>query len=268
MTTVTLVTSFSPDGYQTYGKRMLETACEFLPQNVEIKAYFNKERPSFSNSRVDFIDAYAIDGGVRDFIEKHSGNRRHCGYHPNSRQEEYNFRWDAVKFCHKPYAIEHCSRTCKSNILVWLDADSLIFDYIPAEWFTSLLPYPHYLAFLARSGYSHSDCSFLSFRTNNAAHREFMNRYLGIYKHGRFEQEKESHDSYLFDLVRKEMQRERKITCYNLSKEDKGHTFISSELGRYMDTLKGKRKETGSSWREDLTVHRSEPYWQNLPKRQ
>lgn len=267
MSSVTLVTSFAPSGFRDYGKRMLETACEFLPSNVEIVAYYNTEKPEFHNSRAKFIDAYGIEGGVRDFTAKYSKIKRQCGYNPNWNRGEYNFRWDAVKFCHKNFAIEHCSRSCNSDFLVWLDADSVLFDYIPEEWFATLLPEPHYLSYLGRTAYSHTDCSYMQFRVNHPAHRKFMSRYVGIYKTGRFEQEREQHDSWLFDVVRKEMEQEGKITSFNLSKEDKGHVFLSSELGRYADTLKGRRKDTGSSWREDLTIQRTESYWQNLPKR-
>ena len=267
MTSVTFVTSFSDAGWKQYGKRMLESACAFLPQNVEIVAYYNEVKPPFDNPRVRFVDNYAIEGGVREFVQKYGKNRKYSGHHPTFQNGAYNFRWDAVKFCHKPFAIEHCSRTCQSNMLIWLDADSIVFDHVPEDWFETLLPYPHYLSYLGRPAYSHTDCSFMAFRTHHPAHGEFMNRYLSIYKNGRFEGEKEYHDSYLFDLVRKEMESERKITCYNLSKEAKGHVFINSELGRYLDSLKGKRKETGASWREDLVGERHEKYWQKLRKR-
>lgn len=267
MTSATVVTSFSSAGFTDYGKRMLESAVKYLPPSISLWVYYNKERPAFNSDRITFVDSYAISDGVADFVQKYNKRGKNCGYNPIFNGGQYNFRWDAIKFCHKVFAITDCAKTCQSNMLFWLDADSVIFDHIPEDWLDTLLPYPHYLSYLARPAYTHTDCSFMGFRLRHPSSQEFMDRYLGIYKSGRFEGEKESHDSYLFDVVRKEMEKERKITSFNLSKEDKGHVFVSSELGRFMDSLKGKRKLTGTSWREDLNIQRDEPYWQNLTSR-
>ena len=37
--------------------------------------------------------------------------------------------------------------------------------------------------------------------------------------------------------------------------------FVNSVLGRYMDHLKGDRKEVGASYADDLTSERREAYW-------
>ena len=50
------------------------------------------------------------------------------------------------------------------------------------------------------------------------------------------------------------------------------HVFVNSELGLYMDHMKGKRKQTGSSARNDLRSNPNAPadifsvdYWKKVP---
>mgnify|MGYP005691415791 FL=1 len=44
------------------------------------------------------------------------------------------------------------------------------------------------------------------------------------------------------------------------------HIFVNSDLGQYVDHMKGKRKIKGSSATSDLRKQRTESYWQNLHK--
>lgn len=276
---VTLVTSFSPTGFVAYARRMLESALLHLPKSVDLRIYIEEDSATLLQSGLDFTGRHvrvenllAIPGGARDFLAKHGNDKSKCGYRANT--FKYDFRHDAVKFCHKVFAITHCARemskeTIKAphTVLMWLDADSLFFDDVPEGWLESLLPAPFFLSYLGRPAYTHSDCSFMAFRLTHQHMPEFMARYVGMYTSGRFMQERESHDSFLFDISRREMEQEGKITSYNLSTEQKGHVFIASELGRYIDTLKGPRKKFGKSFQEDLVKPRPEPYWQQMPKR-
>jgi hypothetical protein len=43
------------------------------------------------------------------------------------------------------------------------------------------------------------------------------------------------------------------------------HVFVNSELGQYMDHMKGKRKKIGSSARNDLKTQHSIDYWKKVP---
>jgi hypothetical protein len=41
-----------------------------------------------------------------------------------------------------------------------------------------------------------------------------------------------------------------------------GHPLINTELGKWVDHLKGARKKLGKSKRSDVAVPRNENYWQ------
>ena len=40
-----------------------------------------------------------------------------------------------------------------------------------------------------------------------------------------------------------------------------GHPLINTELGRWIDHMKGDRKNTGKSLPKDIMVKRTESYW-------
>ena len=49
----------------------------------------------------------------------------------------------------------------------------------------------------------YSECGFLIFDTHHAMHKKFWENMMDMYKGGKLFNEKEWHDSYIFDQVRK-----------------------------------------------------------------
>jgi hypothetical protein len=86
---------------------------------------------------------------------------------------------------------------------------------------------------------------------------------------------KEWHDSYVFDVVRKSLE-PTGLKTHNWSQHlvdirpnpkntlGEGHPLINTDLGAYLDHLKGDRKTSGKSYRVDLAVHRKELYWAGI----
>ena len=77
---------------------------------------------------------------------------------------------------------------------------------------------------------------------------------------------KEWHDSYVFDVVKDWHTQEWGAVNKDFSNgliEGEGHPIINSELGSYIDHLKGDRKLEGQSKRKDLKIERKEDYWRN-----
>jgi hypothetical protein len=77
----------------------------------------------------------------------------------------------------------------------------------------------------------------------------------------------EWHDSYVFGEVLKKY-KDFKSHDYSEQmylREAKtgggGHPLINTELGKYMDHMKGGRKTKGKSDKKDIMVNRTESYW-------
>jgi hypothetical protein len=77
----------------------------------------------------------------------------------------------------------------------------------------------------------------------------------------------EWHDSYIFGEV---LNKYKEFPSHDYSaqmylREAKsgggGHPLINTELGKWMDHMKGARKNAGRSKRSDIMVNRKESYW-------
>jgi hypothetical protein len=93
-----------------------------------------------------------------------------------------------------------------------------------------------------------------------------MVRYQEFYDRDLLFAEEEWHDGFIFDVVRREFEqrgliRSRNLTPANVTED---HPFINSELGNYMDHLKGKRKKLGRTPAEQLEVPKGHAYWANV----
>jgi hypothetical protein len=78
----------------------------------------------------------------------------------------------------------------------------------------------------------------------------------------------EWHDSYVFGEVLKQYKQFNADYDYSEQmylREAKtgggGHPLINTELGKYMDHMKGDRKTAGRSKASDIMVNRTEEYW-------
>jgi hypothetical protein len=78
-------------------------------------------------------------------------------------------------------------------------------------------------------------------------------------ENGIFKQD-EWHDSFIFDVVRKQTVLNELDWSEHLIKGE-GHPLINSEWGAYLDHLKGARKNIGKSKSTDLLIPRTEAYW-------
>ena len=103
---------------------------------------------------------------------------------------------------------------------------------------------------------NYSECGFLIFNTEHFIHSKFWSDMMVMYDEGKLFEEKEWHDSYVFDVVRKNLERTAKIKNFNISKmglvdvQDESHVFVASVLGNFMDHKKGNRKQY--KWSREL----------------
>ena len=99
---------------------------------------------------------------------------------------------------------------------------------------------------------------------------DFVEDFASMYKNDTMFNYPEWHDSYLFDVQRKLYRDNRGAHFHNLNPDPDlkglaGHPFINSELGKYMDHMKGyDRKAQMSSKKRDLTTKQTHPYWKTL----
>lgn len=273
-----IVTTVHQQGYQKYGKRMLQTFDEHWPKNVKIYMYyegsiFPKERYServiFKNllkecpDLVNFKQRWAHDpvaNGMPDQNGIPNGLRR-TGEIKDKWKNNHTYLWDAVRFSHKAYCQIYASKQIQADIMFWIDADTITFRDVSELLFKSWFPDNYYLSYLGREAYS--ECGFMGYDLKHQYNDEFMLRWKEMYDRDYVYKLENWTDCHTFDYIRLQMEKENKILCYDLNKERvKGHPFVNSILGDYMDHLKGKRKDFGRSGKTDIKSNKSNiGYW-------
>jgi hypothetical protein len=267
---IAVVTTFHPNGLKEYGQRMIDTFCKNWPEEVTLHIYPEMCNPAISNhnhvtlKRLEEVPELITFKEKWKNVPKANGDVSADPIRSKRRDSGKGFKWDAVRFAHKVYAIFHCAKETDADILIWMDADTVCHSPITMETLQRLIPADKDLCFLGRKG-KFSECGLYAMNLRRPAVQEFLKNFQKYYdeaEQGIFTLD-EWHDSFVFDAVRKTVKlNELDWSSHIITGE--GHPLINSEWGAYLDHLKGGRKKTGMSKRDDLKIKRTEPYWQQF----
>lgn len=267
---ISVVTTFHEAGLKKYAQKMIDTFCENWPEEVTLHIYPELCNPAIKNHNHVTLKRLEEVQELSAFKEKWRGVPKANGDVSNDpirnkrKDAGKGFKWDAVRFAHKVYAIFDCARTTNADILVWMDADTICHSPIRMEDINRLIPADMDICFLGRKG-KYSECGLYAMNLRSAKTQEFLKEFQRVYdqaENGIFLMA-EWHDSFVFDEVRKKMSLKSLDWSSHLITGE-GHPLINSEWGAWLDHLKGDRKNSGKSKRTDLKIARKEPYWQQF----
>ena len=269
MTKIAVVTTFHEEGLKKYGQRMIDTFIQNWPKEITLHIYPEKCNPRISDhSRVTLTDLDSVKE-LTAFkekwknIPKANGDVTDDPVRSQRKDAGKGFKWNAVRFAHKVYAIFDCARNTDADILIWMDADNVCHSPIALEKVQAFCPSSVDLGFLGREG-KYTECGLYSMNLRSTRTLGFLTEFQRMYddaENGIFKLA-EWHDSFVFDDVKDRMPI---LKLYNWSQgivKGEGHPLINSEWGAYLDHLKGDRKIEGRSKAKDLKVKRTEAYWQ------
>lgn len=267
---VVVVTTFNAAGYEQYARRSIKTFLKHWPGNVRMVAYVD-EGPEVVDIRHNRLTVHKHDW--LPLIEFKTTHKNTPSMNGDRGQGRYDYRFDAVKFCHKPFALARFMTVDNANMdppadkVIWLDADTVTHSPIPWPVVERMCPKRVHFSYLGRN-YKYSECGFMVFDAVKAL--GFIKAVAKLYTSGAFKSEREWHDSYLFDQVRK-VQELTGLKTLNMTPElhrrnGGGHPFVNSFLGEYMDHLKGPRKITGKPKKGDMLVGHRAAYWKDNAK--
>jgi len=251
--TFSAVTTFNLEKHK-YGIEMINSFFANWPDEVKLTAYIENASP---------ID----DALVKDKIvikEFHENIPEYRLFKKKFKEKEKytdDFRFNVFRFAHKVYAISKALKDVKTKYLIWLDSDIKTHKKIPISFLHSLVDDTRYLSYLGRENISikhlnYSECGFLIFNTEHFIHSQFWKDMMQMYDGGKLFQEKEWHDSYIFDVVRINLENTANIKNINISNmglvdiKSEDHVFVASVLGQFMDHKKGNRKL--NKWSNEL----------------
>jgi len=277
---IAVVTTFHEKGLKEYGQRMIDTFCENWPGEVTLHIYPELCNPAIKDhghvtlKRLEEVpELMAFKEKWKD-VPKANGDVSDDPIRSRRKDSGKGFKWHAIRFAHKVYAIFDCVKNTDADFLVWMDADTVCHSPIAMKNIERLIPADSELCYLGRKG-KYSECGLYSLNLRSANVQAFLKEFQRMYddaEHGIFKLE-EWHDSFVFDAARKKFPQMKQLDwaahLHDIRprpgmSQGEGHPLINSEWGAWLDHLKGDRKSQGMSKRTDLKVQRSEPYWQQF----
>ena len=277
---IAVVTTFHQAGYDQYGRRMIETFIKNWPQDVVLYVYAENCQVTETAPNLIVKDLHSSSPDLVKFKEtwknvpKANGDVSTDPVRSRRKDAGKGFKWHAIRFAHKVYAIFDCAKIADADILLWMDADTICHSPITLSDLNKLIPLDKDLCYLGRKG-KYSECGLYSMNLRSEQTKMFLMEFQRMYdkaEAGIFQLE-EWHDSFVFDAVKDRMPFLKKLDwAANLRdlrphqgmSSGEGHPLINSDWGAWLDHLKGGRKKLGKSKRDDLKIPRKEPYWQQF----
>lgn len=278
MTDITVVTTFHKEGMEKYGQRFLDSFGERVSSKVQLLVYAEDCIPNVEASNITVLDANTALPKLQAFKKRWGNVPKANGVCPpeikakRPRDWMKEFKWDAVRFANKVYAVfDACEKS--DDWVVWMDADTFVHSDWSYEEFDNLLPDDMWLTYVGRGrrGHTWPECGFYGLNTTHPVCQQFLREFERFYEDaedGIFTLV-EWHDSFVFGEILNDMLPvSNKVFDYTADIEVRtaitgggGHPLINTELGKYIDHLKGARKDLGKSQRKDLNILRQEEYW-------
>ena len=276
---ITVVTTFHPEGYSIYAKRFLESFAARVDQRIELLVYAEGVKPENPDpTRITILDQEATLPKLVAFKERWKDEPKANGdisQDPvRSRRKDSNkaFKWDAIRFANKTYAVyDACTRS--KDWCVWMDADTFVHSDWTYDDFAKLLPDTSWITYVGRGKGSQTwpECGFYGMNLKDGVCQDFLKEFERMYEdadNGMFLLD-EWHDSFIFGHIINQMkQRHPNVLDYSAEmylREAKsgggGHPLINTKLGKWIDHMKGDRKNQGKSLKKDIMVNRTEAYW-------
>ena len=279
MQEITVVTTFHKPGLDLYGQRFLDSFAENVDKRIKLLVYAEDCSPVVNDTdQIIILDAKQVLPKLTAFKERWGNVPKANGIPPDDikarRPRDWNkkFKWDAVRFANKTYAVyDACERS--NDWCVWMDADTYVHSDWTYEQFIKLLPDTSWITYVGRGKGSQTwpECGFYGLNLNDSVCKSFLDEFERVYEdaeHGIFKME-EWHDSYVFGQIVNQMKQiHPNVLDYSAEmylKEAKtgggGHPLINTVLGKWIDHMKGDRKNVGKSKSTDIMVKRKESYW-------
>lgn len=279
MTNITVVTTFHKPGLDLYGQKFIDSFAKNVDKKIKMLVYAEDCEPINPDpTQIIVYDARTELPKLNAFKERWGKDPKANGKcpWPERRPRDWNkeFKWDAVRFANKVYAVFDACEKHKGDWVVWMDADT----YVHTPWsyreFKELLPDTSWITYVGRGKGSQTwpECGFYGLNLANLDCQAFLKEFESYYEQA--EQKMftldEWHDSYIFGVVLEKYKKfapnvldySAEMYLTNAKTGGGGHPLINSKLGNWIDHMKGDRKNLGKSKSSDLIVKHSNSYWQ------
>lgn len=243
----TFVTSFNKENYDVYAKKMLQSAVDNWNQDdFRLVVYYDGygcqpyDKPDAPEA--SFIEYRNLDllKARNDFIQRNKDKNGRFAEAP------YNYRMDAIRFCHKVYAYTDLAYELidqeNTGWLVWLDADTVTTTKFTAEDAAKILPDDTDVVHLGRIDIDYSETGFVGWNMGMHNAVSMLVDIRGAYDTDEVLAYREWTDSFVFERLLN-IYKAHGTKTHNLSEGVRGlAVFENSVLKDYFIHNKGNLK--------------------------
>lgn len=231
-----LVTSFSREGAEQYGRYCVESFQRYWPQAMLV--YLDEFVP-IDNANIRFTSDLPGWKATRDELP----SVRPLGFKPT------NYIWNAKKFAVKPFVWLDAAEQLGQGVLTWVDGDTVATNPVQRGFTSGLLDGSH-VAYLGR-GAMHPEMGYVSFQLPQAL--PLIQRCVDLYRFCGFQYMTDGWtDCHIFRaaLQSADMQdirnnsRDLTTRLYDGPWRSTVDAMALSPLGPYVKHLKGAKKRT------------------------
>ena len=175
MTTITVLTTFHQEGLDVYGQRFLDSFAKNIDKRIKLLVYAEDCTPINPDpDQITILDAVEALPKLVAFKEKWGDVPKANGIPPDDikarrpRDWHKEFKWDAVRFANKTYAV-YDAVTRSKDWCVWMDADTFVHSSWSYDDFVAQLPSDSWITYVGRGKGSQTwpECGFYGLNLHN-----------------------------------------------------------------------------------------------------
>ena len=163
MTTISFVSTFHKPVLDLYGQRFVDSFSKNIDQQIKLYLYAEDCVPVTDDPRIHIMDHHATLPKLVAFKNKWKDVPKANGKCPwperRPRDHHKEFKWNAIRFANKVYAVFDAAQRCDTDWLVWLDADTYVHSPALLMDLQKFTPKRAWMSYLGR-GKKWPECGF------------------------------------------------------------------------------------------------------------
>ena len=236
------VTTFS-DSYH-YGIEMCRTMEEYLPDDCNLTVFYEGKELPDNTDRITYLPFPEFKIYKFKTIASPHQDMVLLGKKPEDEiyDKQQLYRFDAIRFAWKIYAMNEFHNKCPARYMVWIDADVHLTSKIPDDFLFTLVEEGKYASYLNRDRI-HTESGFLIYDTEHPHHLEFWKRMMNLYDNGQIFKMSAWTDCHAFDYLISRSRQEGVKHKPLVDTRHGDHAWNGSPLHKYSRHFKGLRNK-------------------------
>ena len=148
MASYTITTTWGQTHWDIYAKRCVESIGKHWPDDV-VKYFY----PDDVSQQVTIANSYYFDlkqsqPELQTFIDRNKNNV--LVKERMNKPLRSAFEYDVIRFCYKVYCMIDAAERCTTDVLIFVDADTVTYKDVPMSWLDHIAPLDKFSTFLGR----------------------------------------------------------------------------------------------------------------------